>query len=120
MGLPYWSRGTEGDRLGAFIICISAGAAIMSMDGPFGDLSVGLRLVKGILSSLLRSSFFSNEAKTGSFSASLAPLITGIVSWREAATAADCCAWRLKKFSPRGAAGAAGRGGRGGRRARGL
>jgi hypothetical protein len=69
---------------------------VMSLGGPLGDRSDGLRAVSGTLSSLLRSSFFSKEAKTGSLSTSwaLAPLMTGIVGCLtvEAAAAA---AWRL-------------------------
>jgi hypothetical protein len=48
-----------------------------------GDLSVGLLAVRGILSSLLRSSFFSKEANSGRVSAPpLAPLTIGTVGCR--------------------------------------
>lgn len=52
----------------------------MSVGMLFGDLSEGLRAVRGMRSSLLRSSFFSYDAKVGSLSAvPLAPLTTGMV-----------------------------------------
>lgn len=56
-------------------------ALFISMGTLFGDLSEGLRAVNGIRSSLIRSSFFSNEAKAGSLSfvAPFAPLTTGMV-----------------------------------------
>lgn len=56
-------------------------ALFNSMGTLFGDLSEGLRAVNGIRSSLMRSSFFSNEAKAGSLSlaAPFAPLTTGMV-----------------------------------------
>lgn len=56
-------------------------ALFISTGMLFGDLSEGLRAVSGMRSSLMRSSFFSNEAKAGSLSlaAPLAPLTTGMV-----------------------------------------
>jgi hypothetical protein len=64
---------------------------------PVGVASDGLLAVRGILSSLLRSSFFSYEAKAGSPSTPLAPLIMGTVGCivLGTPTAADCWAWRL-------------------------
>src|SRR3954464_7929144 len=92
IGLPYWSRGIEGERRipaegGASPSVVSCEPS-MSLGGALGDRSDGLRAVSGIRSSLLLSSFFSNEAKTGSLSTLLfAPLITGIVGCRAVAAA---------------------------------
>jgi len=59
-----------------------------------GDRLDGLLAVRGILSSLLRSSLFSKEANSGSVSAPpFAPLTTGTVGLRvvEVATGATGC-----------------------------
>lgn len=86
---------------------MSAGLLERSLGRLFGDLCEGLRAVKGILSSLLLSSFFSKAANSGRTSPSarplpLAPLRTGTVGCILAAGAATgaCWACRLKKFSP--------------------
>jgi hypothetical protein len=48
-----------------------------------GDLLDGLRVVSGIRSSLLKSSFFSKDANSGSVSAPpFAPLTRGIEGWK--------------------------------------